>query len=98
MPETEPKQVLTPRMIRAARALLGLEQSDLAELAEVSRKTIVNVEADPNNSDRLDSRRRDVFDAIQTTFEVFFDVEFVFPDSTTGEGVRLRKRRSRLQG
>ena len=77
-------------MIRAARALLGLDQSHLAVLAGVSKKTIAVVEsASPSI---VDPRRRAVLEKIRRRLETEFDIEFIFADESTGEGVRIRKR------
>jgi len=89
-PRQENRVLLTPRMIKAARALLGLEQAHLAALAGVSKKTIAVVEsATPS---RVDARRRAVLEKIRQGLETEFDLEFIFADESTGEGVRIRKR------
>jgi DNA-binding XRE family transcriptional regulator len=90
VPRQEHRALLTPRMIKAARALCGLDQSHLAALAGVSKKTIAVVEsATPM---RVDARRRAVLEKIRKRLETELDLEFVFADETTGEGVRIRKR------
>jgi DNA-binding XRE family transcriptional regulator len=84
----EKREVVTSAMIRAARALLGLDQSHVALLAGVARKTVALVEkAAPG---KIDARRRIVLEAIRTSLENEFGVVFIFPSDTTGEGVRLR--------
>jgi transcriptional regulator with XRE-family HTH domain len=77
----------TPRLIRAARGLLGIDQAKLAERAGVSRKVIVYIEND--ESDTMDYRRVAVVEKIAAALER--DVEFTRSSPTRGEGVRLRK-------
>jgi DNA-binding XRE family transcriptional regulator len=76
-------------MIRAARALLGLEQAHLAVLAGVTRKTISLIETDTPS--RVDSRRRAVLETVRRRLEDEFHIEFIFDDAKGGEGVRKRK-------
>jgi DNA-binding XRE family transcriptional regulator len=75
-------------MIRAARGLLGLDQSDLAKIVGVTRMTIVRVETDTRL--KVDARRKDVLVAIQKTLEDEHGIEFIFSSDESGEGVRLR--------
>ena len=76
-------------MIKAARALLGLDQSHLAVLVGVSKKTIAVVEnATPV---RVHARRRAVLEKIRQGLEIEFGIEFIFADESTGEGVRIRE-------
>jgi transcriptional regulator with XRE-family HTH domain len=78
--------VLTPAQIRAARALLGWRQLDLARASGISEISIKNIErgaTDPRRSTLL---------AIQTALERA-GVEFIDqsqPSAGGGEGVRLR--------
>lgn len=74
--------VMTASQIRAARALIGAKQSDLARAAGISLATLNNVErgvGDPRTS-TLNSIER----ALETA-----GVEFA--DDTVSEGVRLRR-------
>ena len=77
-------------MIKAARALIGLEQSHLAVLAGVSKKTIAVVESSLPSI--VDARRRAVLEKIRHRLETEFDLEFIFADESTGAGLRIRKR------
>jgi predicted transcriptional regulator len=86
------ERVLTPSLIKAARALLEVDQAGLANLTGISRKTISLIEIAKN--DPTDSRRRKMLAELQQTMEDELDVEFIFASASTGEGVRLRKRRS----
>jgi DNA-binding XRE family transcriptional regulator len=76
-------------MVRAARALVGLDQSVLATKVGVDRKTIVRVETDTR--EKIDARRRAVLISIKAYFQTVRGIEFIFPDEHTGEGVRFRK-------
>jgi DNA-binding XRE family transcriptional regulator len=79
----------SPRLIRAARGLIGIDQAALAQRAGVARKSVVLIEAD--ESDRMDPRRLAVLQALQRVFEDEFGVEFFGASESSGEGVRLRK-------
>jgi DNA-binding XRE family transcriptional regulator len=79
----------TPRLIRAARGLAGIDQSKLAGKAGVARKTIVLIEAD--ESDRMDPRRLKVLQSLQRVFEDDYGIEFFEASENSGEGVRFRK-------
>ena len=83
------EEVPTPRMVRAARALAGMDQSVLAEKVGVDRKTIVRIETDTRQ--KIDARRRDVLILIKEYFQDVRNIEFIFPSEKTGEGVRFRK-------
>ena len=78
-----------PRLIRAARGLLGIDQAALAEKAGVARQTIVKIETD--ESDRMDPRRRKVLQQLQRVLEDSYGVEFFAASEHSGEGVRFRK-------
>lgn len=77
------------RMIRAARALVNLEQAELGELVGVDRRTIIRLEADeiqPTNP-----RRLKILKAIRNVLENEKHVRFVYPDKTSGEGVVMKR-------
>jgi DNA-binding XRE family transcriptional regulator len=82
----------TPRLIRAARGFVGIDQGELAELAGVSRKAVVAIESD--DSESMDYRRVEVLQKLRSVFEERFDVEFVRATANAGEGLRLKKRRN----
>jgi transcriptional regulator with XRE-family HTH domain len=88
------EELLTPSLIRAARGLLGWSQTELAEKSGISRKAIATIEtAAP--SETIDPRRRAVLQKLRRFFERGCRIEFVFESDTSGEGVRLRSRRSK---
>ena len=80
------RPLLTPVMIKAARELAGIDQTKLARLSGVTRKTVSVVER--SSSDHVDARRRDVLEKIRSTFEFGFGLEFTFAGDPDGEGVR----------
>lgn len=78
--------MITPAQIRAARALIGWKQSDLASASGISEISIKNIErgaTDPRSS---------TLGAIQASFEKA-GVVFLDPGDTRdgGAGVRLKK-------
>jgi len=83
------RELLTPTMIKAARSLLSLEQTHLASLTGVSRKTIAAIETSKSNN--VDPRRRAVLESVRRRLEEEFSVVFTFADASTGEGVRIAK-------
>ncbi|WP_247431497.1 helix-turn-helix domain-containing protein [Bradyrhizobium sp. 44] len=80
---------LTPTLIRAARALLGFDQGQLAEKVGISRKTIALIETMKESP--VDPRRRAILEKLRNAMETDLHVEFVFASTETGEGVRLRR-------
>jgi DNA-binding XRE family transcriptional regulator len=79
----------SPRLIRAARGLVGVDQATLASQAGVARKSIVLIEAD--ESERMDPRRLKVLHSLQRVFEDEYGIEFFAASENSGEGVRFRK-------
>jgi DNA-binding XRE family transcriptional regulator len=79
-PETPP---ITPAQCRAARALLAMHQGELAERANVSRKTITDFEKSVRRP--YERTLRD----IKNTLEVA-GIVFIGGDGNFGPGVRLR--------
>ena len=77
--------MVTPRQIRAARALLGWTQQTLADKALVSINTVRAVEANRT----YPALKPDTFSAVQKALEKG-GIVFI-PNSTLGEGVRLHK-------
>lgn len=81
-------EIPTARMIRAARGLLGLDQSQLAAIAGVDRRTIIRIEAD--DTEPTNPRRREVHVSIRDRLEEDHGIRFVYPGKT-GEGVVMKK-------
>lgn len=82
-------QLLTPTLIKAARALLGYDQATLAVKTGISKKTIGLIET--MESVPTDARRRRVLEELRTRLEDELRVEFIFASADSGEGVRIRK-------
>jgi transcriptional regulator with XRE-family HTH domain len=77
-----------PRLIRAARGLAGIDQATLAVRAKVSRKAVVSLEADQNET--MDFRRVEILRKLQAVLETDFQIEFQKATKNAGPGVRLR--------
>jgi DNA-binding XRE family transcriptional regulator len=85
--------LLTPSLIRAARGLLGWSQTELAKKSGISRKAIATIEtAVPSES--IDPRRKKILQNLRSFLEDDCGMELVFESGKTGEGVRLRSRRT----
>ncbi|RWE24148.1 helix-turn-helix domain-containing protein [Mesorhizobium sp. M3A.F.Ca.ET.174.01.1.1] len=80
---------VTTRQIKAARALLGWSQGDLAERSAVSEPTIARLEAEDG---RLGGRPETVSKIISAL--VVAGIAFI-PENGGGLGVRLLKKRPR---
>jgi predicted transcriptional regulator len=80
----------SPRLIRAARGLIGISQAALAEKAGVTQKTITKIEAD--DSETMDPRRLKVLQELQRVLEDVYGIEFFAASEHSGEGVRFRKK------
>ena len=79
--------MISARQIRAARALLGISQPELAERAGVGVATIRRIEA---AEDRITGNAR-TLDRIQTALQDA-GIQFVYAgDGLGAEGVRLRR-------
>jgi len=79
---------VTPGQSKAARALLGYTQHDLAERSGISLRTLVSFE----------SGDRQPIPAIQTAIQNALEhagIIFLDADRSGGPGVRLAKRRPR---
>jgi DNA-binding XRE family transcriptional regulator len=74
---------VTPRTCRAARALLGIQQSDLAGMAGVNIQTVRNLEAGKRTV-------HETWLAIRRAL-VQSGIMFIDDDGQNGEGVRLRQ-------
>jgi DNA-binding XRE family transcriptional regulator len=82
-------EIPSPRMIRAARGLLGIGQSQLAEYVGVVPRTIIRIEAEeepPTNP-----RRQKICENIRTVLEKHHGIKFVFSSSSSGEGVVMKR-------
>jgi DNA-binding XRE family transcriptional regulator len=82
--------MLTGEQLRAGRAMLGWDQSELAEKASVSLKTVKRMEA---TSGRIDARSTW---SVRNALEIA-GIEFLEGDSdwrTRGDGVRFCKDRT----
>ncbi len=74
---------MTPAQCRAARALLGMEQSTLADAAGVARATLIDFEKGQRGP------RRTTVSALRVALESA-GVEFI-PENGGGAGVRLKR-------
>jgi transcriptional regulator with XRE-family HTH domain len=84
---TQIVDVMTPAQCRAARALLDMNQTQLAEAASVGLSTIVDFE----------KKRREVSEAAITKMRRALEsagIEFL-PENGGGEGLRVRRARTR---
>jgi len=79
-------KLLTSEQLRAARAILRLEQRNLSDASKVSLATIKRLEASPG----LLTANRPTIAALQLALE-FAGVEFI-DENGGGPGVRLRDR------
>lgn len=81
-----PADMITPGQIRAARALLGWKQSDLAAVSGISEISIKNIERGATDP------RASTLNAIQTAF-AGAGIVFLDPGDTRdgGPGVRMVK-------
>jgi transcriptional regulator with XRE-family HTH domain len=79
----------TIRQIKAARALLGWSQCDLAERSGISEPTIARLESDEGKL----GGRRGTAEKIRKAIESA-GIEFI-EENGGGPGVRLRKRQSK---
>lgn len=79
--------MITAAQMRAARALAGIDQKTLAELAGVSVPTIQRMEAS-------EGVVRGVVDTLTKVIEALdaAGVELIGETETSGRGVRLKKR------
>lgn len=78
---------LTPRLCRAARALLGWRQSDLFEASGVPNPTIEAFEAKPETGRMMTANARLLIEAFEKA-----GLEFI-PENGGGAGIRFRERR-----
>jgi DNA-binding XRE family transcriptional regulator len=79
---------LTPRLCRAARALAGMEQHDLASLSGVSRSTIGAFEIKDESARLMGTNNRAIIEAFERA-----GLQFIPENETAGLGIRLRDPR-----
>lgn len=85
---SDDENLLTPTLLKAARALLSFDQADLAEAVGLSRKTISWLEI--TVPEDVDPRRRKTLVDVRARLESM-GLEFTFATSSRGEGVRLKR-------
>jgi transcriptional regulator with XRE-family HTH domain len=83
--------MIYPEQMRAARALLGLNQTQLAKLAGVGIATVKRIEAE---SGQIRGAAQTIW-KIQTALENA-GVRFIDADENAGVGLRLKASRLRL--
>jgi predicted transcriptional regulator len=81
--------MVTTRQIKAARALLGWSQADLARNSGVSEPTIARLEAADGDLGGRENTGQKIRGAIEAAGIQFFE------ENGGGEGARLRKPRKR---
>jgi hypothetical protein len=79
---------LSPRLCRAARALLGWQQSDLAEASGVPKPTVSAFETKEGSARLMGANNRLVVEAFEKA-----GLQFI-PENGGGAGVRMRERES----
>ncbi|AMJ62455.1 helix-turn-helix domain-containing protein [Bosea sp. PAMC 26642] len=83
---------LTPRLLKAARALLGWQQDHVAEASGVSKSTIGAFEAKDETAKMATMNNKALVESI-----ISAGVEFI-PENGGGAGVRLAKRADGTSG
>ena len=78
--------MVSTRQIKAARALLGWSQGDLAQYSSVSEPTIARLESSDGELGGREVASKKIRDAIENAGIEFIEV------NGGGPGVRLRKR------
>jgi transcriptional regulator with XRE-family HTH domain len=81
--------LLTTRLVKAARALLGWSQADLAAKSGISEPTIARLESVEGNLGGRQGTAEKIRKALEGAGVEFID------ENGGGPGVRLRKRQSR---
>ena len=77
--------MVEPAQIRAARALLGMNQRELSKLAEVAISTVKRIETSVEMTGSVRTRWK-----LQSGLEQA-GVEFILGDESKGPGVRLKR-------
>ncbi|WP_411904181.1 helix-turn-helix domain-containing protein [Methylorubrum thiocyanatum] len=83
---------MTPRLMRAARALVGWQQQDLAEASRVPKPTISAFELKPETAKMIAANARLIVEAFEAA-----GVEFI-PENGGGAGIRFRNRSDGTRG
>jgi transcriptional regulator with XRE-family HTH domain len=83
--------MIYPKQIRAARGLLGINQTELALRSEVSPGTVKRIEALSSDDLRVTV---DTLQRIQRALEAD-GIVFIEPDEMLGPGVRFRDPKAR---
>ena len=78
---------LTPRLLRAARAMVGWQQADLASASGVPKPTISAFELKPDTAKLATLNHRALIEALETA-----GLEFI-PENGGGAGIRFRERK-----
>lgn len=78
---------LTPRLMRAARAMVGWQQQDLATASGVPKPTISAFELKPETGKLATLNHRAIVEAFEAA-----GLEFI-PENGGGAGVRFRERK-----
>lgn len=84
---SELKIRLTPRIVRAARAMAGWQQQELADASGVPKPTISAFELKSETGRMISANARLIVDAFERA-----GLEFI-PENGGGAGVRFRARR-----
>lgn len=82
-----PEIRLTPRLVRAARAMLGWQQADLAGASGVPKPTISAFELKPEAGKLATLNNRAMVEAFEKA-----GLEFI-PENGGGAGIRFRERK-----
>jgi transcriptional regulator with XRE-family HTH domain len=84
--------LITTRQVKAARALLGWSQSDLAQRSGVSEPTVARLESAEGELGGREGTGEKIRQAIESA-----GIEFI-EENGNGEGVRFRKPRRAHRG
>jgi predicted transcriptional regulator len=79
--------MVTIRQVKAARAMLGWYQDDLAKAAGVSKPTIARLETDDGDLGGYADTREKIIRALETAGVIFVE------ENGDGPGVRLAKKK-----
>ena len=81
-------QRLTPRLLRAARAMVGWQQAELATASGVPKPTISAFELKPETGKLATMNNRALVEAFEAA-----GLEFI-PENGGGAGIRFRERKA----